>query len=127
LNNHLYQTLEFDKVLDDLSSRACSSLAAERLRGLRPLPIREVVLQSLGRTTELRTYMDSGESFPIEAFNDVGVYLELAAVEGSYLQPDAFCLIHKVLDLAQRISLFFTKNQKNKSFLYEEPDRFFSP
>ncbi|MBW2565429.1 MAG: Smr/MutS family protein [Deltaproteobacteria bacterium] len=119
MNNHLYQTLEFDKVLDDLSSRACSSLAAERLRGLRPLPSREVVLQSLGRTTELRTYMDSGESFPIEAFNDVGVYLELAAVEGSYLQPDAFCLIHKVLDLAQRISLFFTKNQTDFSLLKE--------
>jgi len=63
--------------------------------------------------------MDSGESFPIEAFNDVGVYLELAAVEGSYLQPDAFCLIHKVLDLAQRISLFFTKNQTDFSLLKE--------
>ncbi|MES0363204.1 MAG: endonuclease MutS2 [Desulfobacteria bacterium] len=119
MNNHLYQTIEFDKVLDDLSSRACSSLAAERLRGLRPLPGREVVRQSLGRTTELRTYMDSGESFPIEAFNDIGVYLELAAVEGSYLQPDAFCLIHKVLDLAQRMSLFFTKNQTDFPLLQE--------
>lgn len=123
MNNHLYQTLEFDKVLDDLSSRTCSSLGAERLRGLRPLPSPELVRKSLGRISELRTYMDSGESFPISGFHDIVGYLELAAVEGSYLESDAFCLIHKVLALAERIRLFFTKNQEDFPLLQEVGSR----
>ncbi|UCG81663.1 MAG: hypothetical protein JSV60_05135, partial [Desulfobacterales bacterium] len=65
MSNHLYQTLEFDKVLDDLAKRTCSSLAAERLRNVRPLPNPELVRKSLGRISELRTHIDSGKSFPI--------------------------------------------------------------
>lgn len=110
MNKDLYRTLEFEKVLEDLSRRTCSSLAAERLRGLRPLQKPEMVRQSLGRISELRTYLDSGGSFPISTFQDIGGHLKLAAVEGSYLEPDTFCLIHRVLNLAERIRLFFTKN-----------------
>ncbi len=111
LSNHLYQTLEFDRVLDDLARRTCSSLAAERLRNLRPLPSSELVRKSLGRISELRTLIDSGESFPIRGFQDIGEYLELAAVEGSYLEPNALCHIHEVLELSDSICIFFTKHQ----------------
>ena len=96
-----------------------SRLAAERLRGLKPLPSLEVVRKSLGRISELRTHMDSGGSFPISDFQDIREYLELALVEGSYLEPDAFCQIHNILDLTEKLSLFFTKNQANFPLLTE--------
>ena len=119
MSNHLYQTLEFDKVLEDLARRTHSPLAAERLRGLTSLPGLEIVRKSQAMISELRTFMDSGESFPVGNFQDIGGYLELAAVEGSYLEPGAFRHIHEVLDLAATIHRFFTKNRSGFPLLQE--------
>jgi DNA mismatch repair protein MutS2 len=110
LSNQLYQTLEFDKVLDDLAHRTHSPLSAERLQALKPLPNIEVVRKSLGKISELRTFTDSGESFPISNFQDIRGYLQFAAAEGGYLEPDAFRHIHEVLHLAARIHRFFSKD-----------------
>ncbi|HID30403.1 MAG TPA: endonuclease MutS2, partial [Desulfobacterales bacterium] len=110
MRNYLYQTLEFDKVLDDLARRTHSSLAAERLRNLTPLPSLEVVRKSLGRISELRKFMDSGESFPGNNFQDIRGYLQLAAVEGGNLEPEAFRHIHEVLHLAARTHRFFSRD-----------------
>ena len=122
MSYHLYQTLEFDKVLDDLVRRTHSPLAAERLQGLTPLPGLEMVRKSLARISELRAFMDSGEAFPISKFQDIGGYLELAAVEGGYLEPGAFRHIHEVLDLAARIHRFFQKTgQIFHSFKKSQP------
>ena len=117
--NHLYQTLEFDKVLEHLACKAHSSLAAERLRSLTPFPGIEQVRKSLARISELRAFIDSGESFPVGSFQDTGRYLQLAAVEGSYLEPDAFRHIYEVLDLAARTHRFFSKNQEDFPLLQD--------
>ena len=111
--DQLYKTLEFDKVLDDLATRTHSPLSAERLRHLRPLADVQHVRESLGRVSELRRHMDSGRFFPIGTFEDIGGYVQLAAVEGSYLEPDALSHIHQVLDVAARLHLFFAENQSD--------------
>lgn len=117
--DQLYKTLEFDKVLDDLAGRTHSALSAERLRHLRPLANVQLVRKSLGRISELRTHMDSGESFPIGNFEDIGDSLQLAAVEGSYLEPSALRHIHQVLDLAAQIHLFFSEHRSGFPLLQE--------
>jgi len=119
LTNQLYKTLEFDKVLDDLAGRTHSPLSAERLRQLRPLSDIQLVRTSLGRVSELRKHMDSGRFFPIGTFEDIGNYLQLAAAEGSYLEPDSLRRIHRVLDLAARLHLFFSENQSDFPLLQE--------
>jgi DNA mismatch repair protein MutS2 len=57
--------------------------------------------------------MDSGQSFPIGNFLDIGGYLLSAAIEGSYLEPGAFRHIHDVLDLSARIHRFFSKDRSD--------------
>lgn len=111
--------MEFDKILEDLARRTHSPLSAERLQGLTPLPSLEIVRKSLGKISELRTFMDSGGSFPISNFQDISGYLQLAAVEGGCLEPDAFCHIHEVLDLAAKIHRFFSKNLSDFPLLQE--------
>ncbi len=118
-SNHLYQTLEFDKVLEHLARKTHSPLAAERLRSLTPLPGLEPVRKSLARISELRSFMDSGESFPVGNFQDIDRYLQLAAVEGSYLEPGALRHIYEVLDLAARARRFFSKNQTDFPLLQD--------
>ena len=119
LTDHLYQTLEFDKVLDDLARKTHSPLAAERLRDLTPLLSLDLIRKSLARISELRTFMDSGETLPIGNFRDIGTYLQLAAVEGSYLEPGALRHIHDVQDLAARIHHFFSKTRADFPLLQE--------
>ncbi len=114
--------MDFDKVLDDLSHRTYCPLAAERLRQMKPLSNPESVQKSLARISELRTWMDSGGSFPLETFDNIGAYLRSAAVEGSYLDPKAFRRIHKILFLSARIRRFLEEDQQNFPLLYEAAD-----
>jgi DNA mismatch repair protein MutS2 len=55
--------------------------------------------------------MDSGEFFPIGTFEDIRGYLQLATVEGSYLEPDALRHIHQVLDVTATLHGFFSQNR----------------
>lgn len=119
LSNHLYQTLEFGKVLDDLARRSHCPLSAERLRQLKPLSSLELVRKSLGRISEIRTLMDSGGSFPMDTFNDVSSYLQSAAVEGSYLDAKAFREIHRILGLGRGLHGFFRENRQDFPLLCE--------
>jgi DNA mismatch repair protein MutS2 len=119
LTINLYQTLEFDRVLEHLASRTQSPLAAERIRGLAPLSSPELIRKSLARISELRTFMDSGGSFPISNFQDTGKYLRLAALKGGYLEPSAFLHIYEVLGLAAMIDRFFLKNRPDFPLLQE--------
>jgi DNA mismatch repair protein MutS2 len=119
LNNDLYHTLEFDKVLDDLSSRAQSALAATRLKALRPLSGPERVRKSLERISELCTLMESGGVFPLSRFEDITGHLDIAGVEGSYLPPEAFRHIHENLSVARKLHRFFSENRPRFPLLQE--------
>ncbi|MBE9581572.1 MAG: hypothetical protein IMF18_08140, partial [Proteobacteria bacterium] len=119
MSNHLYQTLEFGKVLDDLARRSHCPLSAERLRQLKALSSLELVRKSLGRISEIRTVMDSGGSFPMDTFNDISSYLQSAAVEGSYLDAKAFREIHRILELGRRLHSFFRENRQDFPLLCE--------
>jgi DNA mismatch repair protein MutS2 len=119
LSNHLYQTLEFDKVIEDLARRTYCPVAAESLRHLKPLSSPELVRKSLARISEVRTFMDSGGSLPMNTFDDIGSHLESAAVEASYLDPKAFRQIHDVLELSARIHSFLKANRSSFPLLHE--------
>ena len=111
MNDNLHRTLEFDKVLEDLARRTHCPLSAKRLLDLRPLLGLESVKMSLGRISEVRTLMDSGESVPMSTFEDTGGHLESAAVEGSYLGPEALRQIHTAVELSSQIHGFLRQNR----------------
>ena len=119
MSNPLYQTLEFDKVLEDLARRAHCPVAAERLQRLKPLSSPELALKSLASISEIRTWMDSGGTFPMDAFDDIGPHLKSLTVEGSRLEPKAFRQIHRILELSASIHSFLKKNQTHFPILHE--------
>jgi DNA mismatch repair protein MutS2 len=119
LSTPLYQTLEFDKVLDDLARRTQCPVSAERLQHLKPLSSIELVRKRLARVSEARTLMDSGGSLPMVPFDDIGNYLKAAAIEGSRLDPKAFQSIHTVLKLSAQLHGFLKKNESDLPLLHE--------
>ena len=119
MSTPLYQTLEFDKVLDDLARRTQCPVSAERLQHLKPLSSIELVRKRLARVSEARTLMDSGGSFPMAPFDDIGSHLRSAAIEGSRLDPKAFQSIHTVLKLSAQLHGFLKKNESDLPLLHE--------
>ena len=119
LSNPLYQTLEFDKVLDDLARRTHCPVAAERLQGLKPLSSPDLALKSLASISEIRTWMDSGGTFPMDTFDDIGAHLKSLTVEGSRLEPKAFRRIHRILELSATIHTFLKKNETHFPLLHD--------
>ncbi len=119
MSNSLYKTLEFDRVLADLAQRAFCPVASERLLGLTPLSSPELIRKSLGRVSEIGTFIDSGGSMPLDAFDDIRNHLDRASVGGSYLDPQAFRQIHRVLELTANLHAFLGKNQSYFPLLYE--------
>jgi DNA mismatch repair protein MutS2 len=123
LSNPLYQTLEFDKVLEDLASRACCPVTGQRLRELTPLPSPDLVRRRLTEISEIRHSMDGGRPLPLETFEDINPHLKALALEGSRLDPEAFRRIHTILDLTGRIHRFFRKHQSEFPILFEAAAR----
>jgi DNA mismatch repair protein MutS2 len=117
-SNQLYHTLEFHKVLDDVARRTHCPVTAERIRQLQPFSDALLVQGSLDRISELRGIMDSGEAFPMDAFEDIRNHLRFAVVEGSYLEPKAFGQIHRVLTLSARLQRFAAERRSALSRLF---------
>jgi DNA mismatch repair protein MutS2 len=109
---NLYQTLEFHKVLEDLARRTHCALSVERLRHLKPLENQASVQQSLDGISEIRTFMDSGGSVPMDPFEDIRRHLKRASTEGAYLEPKAFGRIHKILTLTARFQKFLKQHRQ---------------
>lgn len=119
MNNRLYQTLEFDKVLQDLSGRALSSPGVQRLLSLKPLSDPGIIQKRLDQTSELCTLMDSGRRLPITRFEDITAHLDMAAVEGSCLEPQAFQDVYGILQATDRVHRFLLNNGTDCPLLQE--------
>jgi DNA mismatch repair protein MutS2 len=116
--NSLYQTLEFHKVLEDLAKRTHCSLSADRLRRLKPLENQETVQGCLDWISEIRTFMDSGGSVPMDLFEDIRAHLDKASIEGSYLEPKAFRKIYKILALSFRFHKFLKEHRQDLPLVF---------
>jgi DNA mismatch repair protein MutS2 len=111
--HNLYQTLEFHKVLEDLAKRTHCSLSADRLRHLKPLENQESVQWHLNRISEIRTFMDSGGSVPMDLFEDIKSPLDKASIEGSYLEANDFRKIYRILTLSFRFDKFLKEHRQD--------------
>ena len=79
--------LEFDRVVDAVTSFALTPLGAEQLVRLRPLTDPRAVQTALADTTEGVRYLEANGEFPLEAPEDLDTILASLAVEARSLVP----------------------------------------
>ncbi len=81
------KALEFDRVVEAVCRLATTTLAAERLRALRPLTDPRAVAAALAATSEGVVYLGEHGTFPLEAPAGLDDMLTGLAIEGRALEP----------------------------------------
>ena len=87
-----FTTLEFDRVVDAVTSFALTPLGAEKLAQLRPLTDAHSVQTALAHTTEGVRFLAANGGFPLEAPDDLDTILASLAIEAQPLEPAELAL-----------------------------------
>ncbi|MCH7746753.1 MAG: endonuclease MutS2 [Acidobacteria bacterium] len=96
-------TLEFDRVVDAVTSFALTPLGAEKLARLRPLTDPHSVHTALAHTTEAVRYLDANGVFPLEAPDDLDAILSALAIEAQPLEPAQLLKLANFLGSVERV------------------------
>jgi DNA mismatch repair protein MutS2 len=108
LNVNTFRALEFDRIRDLLVQHAGSAEGRVRLEGLQPLTDPGAVRESLARTTEGRTLLETLGREPYQDLPDPAEALARARVQGAHLEPrellDLASFIEGGVEIVRRIS-----------------------
>ena len=96
-------TLEFDRVVDAVTSFALTPLGAEQLGRLRPLTDARSVQTALAYTTEGVRFLAANGGFPLEAPDDLDTILASLAIEAQPLEPAQLLRLADFLGSVERV------------------------
>ena len=96
-------TLEFDRVVDAVTSFALTPLGAEQLARLRPLTDARSVQTALAHTTEGVRFLAANGGFPLEAPDDLDTILASLAIEAQPLEPTQLLRLADFLGSVERV------------------------
>ena len=97
------RTLEFDRVVDAVTSFALTPLGAEKLVQLRPLTDLRAVRTALAHTTEGVRFLESNGMFPLEAPDDLDAILASLAIEAQPLESTQLLKLADFLGSVERV------------------------
>lgn len=113
----LYETLEFDVVLDRLADLAVSSLGRERIFNIQPFTELSALHIAHHQITELRDIMDYDQMPPIDDVGDLTAILKKVRVVGGMLQPEECARVARFLYIIRQLSQFFKERQEQNPHL----------
>ena len=96
-------TLEFDRVVDAVTSFALTSLGAAQLARLRPLTDPRSVQTALAHTTEAVRFLEANGVFPLEAPDDLDTILASLAIAAQPLEPAQLLKLADFLGSVERV------------------------
>jgi DNA mismatch repair protein MutS2 len=96
-------TLEFDRVVDAVTSFALTPLGAEKLARLRPLTDARSIQTALAHTTEGVQFLTANGGFPLEAPDDLDTILASLAIEAQPLEPAQLLQLATFLGSVERV------------------------
>ncbi len=98
-----FTTLEFDRVVEAVTSFALTTLGAEKLVRLRPLTDPHAVQTALAHTTESVRFLEANGTFPLEAPDDLDTILAALAIEAQPLEPTQLLKLADFLRSVERV------------------------
>jgi len=109
----MYETLEFNKVLNILEEHAISDTARLRIKQLKPFLSEEEVSRHLNETTEAKLIMEHYGNPPLSAMMDLQKSMSLLG-KGTFLMPEQLGSIAQFLTTCRRLKAFL-KNAESTS------------
>ena len=98
-----FTTLEFDRVVEAVTSFALTPLGAERLARLRPLTDPRAIQTALAHTTEGVRFLNANGVFPLEAPDDLDTILASLAIQAQSLDPQQLLKLADFLRSVERV------------------------
>ena len=112
------QDLEFPTVLQQLSGRCSTDLGKEEVLAIGPLPNKELVLISLGQTSEYLSSLVSENRVPNHGFDAIKGELQLLKVENTTLEIPGFKRIGNICNTVNSQLKFFKKFKEYYPLLF---------
>ncbi|MBD3291202.1 endonuclease MutS2, partial [candidate division KSB1 bacterium] len=107
MNQYIFETLEFDRIITHLASHADSPLSKERINSLRPLSNINDLDKKLSEVTELRAIIDFDDPFPVHGIRDIRAALKKASLAGNYLTTEELSAVGDTLNVFRRLRQYF--------------------
>ncbi len=107
LPRDIYESLEFDKILELLEKECLGELGLEAVRSIEPATDIELVERSLNETREFKLAIDENDYLPVSAYSVITEELRMLEVEGYVLPEEGLRGIHAVLAFTRAIFRFF--------------------
>ena len=119
-------TLEFDKVLDLISTKCVSDLGMLRLKNSQTINAIDLLEKALCEVSEAKDIYVSQGGIPLWAFDDIRIALGQIEPMESYLEAEDCQKVQNFLEVCASLELFFKKNSEscpelNKSVRHIEP------
>jgi DNA mismatch repair protein MutS2 len=92
------RALEFDRIVEAVSSFALTPMGADRLGRIQPSVEAPSVSKLLAATSETRRYLDANAAFPLHASSELPQILNALAVQGRPLEPLRLIALADFLD-----------------------------
>jgi len=103
------QDLEFPSVLIQVAARCLTELGKERSLALSPIGREELLLETLGQTSEYLSSFTTDNRIPNHGFEAIHSDLQLLQIENSRLEVDGFRRIAGICDTVKEHRQFFKK------------------
>ena len=107
--NKTYEDLEFDKVLNQISSFSITPMAKEIILDLKPIENKENIELSLLITSEFKSSFENDNKIPNHGFETLKKPIQLLKIENSVLDVESFRNISHVSETVNKLLSFFKK------------------
>ena len=116
----LYEKLEFDKILERLSSFCMGVPAKQQVNRIRLFNHREKISLMLDEILEFQKTIDLGADFPLSHYESIIDQLGLLRKEGYVLEIEEYFLVYNHIRMIHEMDLFFdTDRQAEFPILYK--------
>lgn len=106
--NKVYETLEFNKILEMLKKHALSDKVRERIGKMEPFLSVTDVSRHLNETTEARLIIEHSGTPPLSNMNEIDKIMPLLG-KGAFLLPEQLSSVAQFLTAARRLKIYLKK------------------
>jgi len=110
-----FKTLEFNKIIDMLSSKAISSMGKEKASNIMPTDKIEEIIELQNETTEAASIILRKGSLPLGGIKDIRPYLKRVAVDG-VLNIAELLYVGDFIYVSKKVLAYSKAENKNDTF-----------
>ena len=105
------QDLEFDKIINQISKHAITSLGKSKINDIRPFTSKKKCIENLNLVNEFTSSFENENHIPNHGFNEIVEELKLLKIENSLLEIVQLNRIESICLTANNLLVFFKKFQ----------------